>query len=355
MADLQIRGLTKRYGATVALEEFDLSVEDREFVTLLGPSGSGKTTVLRLIAGYQEPTAGSIALGGRDVAHLPPERRDIGMVFQSYALFPHMTVHNNVGFGLDRRRVPRAERDRRVDEVLTLVGLAGLGGRYPRQLSGGQQQRVALARALVIRPSLLLLDEPLSNLDAQLRANVRLEIRRLQREFGITTVMVTHDQEEALAVSDRVAVMRAGRLEQIDAPRAIYRRPGNRYVADFVGRTNFLSAELARAPGPDTVTLADGRLARLIAAETAPLTLMIRAEALRVGAAPTDASLNRLTGSLVQAQFLGEVTEVVVSLRHGGRVTVRGPDDSLVGVAPGARVDLWCRAADIGALPEERP
>ncbi len=204
MADLRLFGLTKHYGSTVAVDGVELAVADHEFVTLLGPSGSGKTTVLRMVAGYVEPTAGKVVIGGKDVGNIPPERRDIGMVFQSYALFPHMTVFKNVAFGLERRHVAGPERDKRVKEALELVRLDGLGERYPRQLSGGQQQRVALARALVIRPTLLLLDEPLSNLDAKLRGEVRLEIRRLQQELGITTLLVTDLNDSEQEIRDLV-------------------------------------------------------------------------------------------------------------------------------------------------------
>ena len=211
MAELRLDRLTRRYGDVVAVDDLTLDVRDREFMTLLGPSGCGKTTALRVIAGYIAPTAGSVLVDGHPIDHLPPERRDVGMVFQSYALFPHLSVWRNVAFGLERRRVTGDELSRRVQEALALVHLEPLAARIPRELSGGQQQRVALARALVIKPRLLLLDEPLSNLDARLRAELRIEMRRLQRELGITTVLVTHDQEEALTVSDRVAVLRGGR------------------------------------------------------------------------------------------------------------------------------------------------
>jgi putative spermidine/putrescine transport system ATP-binding protein len=239
-AALQLCALTKRFGALTAVDAIDLSVAPGEFVTLLGPSGCGKTTTLNMIAGFIAPDAGGIRLQGRAVEALPPFRRDLGLVFQDYALFPHMTVAENVGFGLRMRRVPRGEMAQRVAEALELVQLSGLGERRPLQLSGGQRQRVALARALVIRPAMLLLDEPLSNLDLKLREEMRVEISALQRRLGIATVFVTHDQGEALTMSDRVAVMRQGHIEQIGTPGDIYERPATRFVAGFIGAANVI-------------------------------------------------------------------------------------------------------------------
>ncbi|MEJ7669666.1 MAG: ABC transporter ATP-binding protein [Casimicrobiaceae bacterium] len=236
---LRLAGIEKRYGATVAVARVDLEVGEGEFVTLLGPSGCGKTTTLGLIAGFFPPTRGEIYLKGRPVAKLPPFRRDIGVVFQDYALFPHMTAGENVAFGLKMRDLEKAEIGQRVREALDLVQLAGLSERRPLELSGGQRQRVALARALVIRPTVLLLDEPLSNLDLKLREEMRVEIAGLQRRLGITTVFVTHDQGEALVMSDRIAVMNAGRIEQVGRPAEIYERPATRFVAEFIGRMNF--------------------------------------------------------------------------------------------------------------------
>jgi putative spermidine/putrescine transport system ATP-binding protein len=241
VSDLRLAGITKRYGAVTAVDGVDLEVRDGEFLTLLGPSGCGKTTTLGLIAGFFPPSAGEIYLKGRPVAGLPPFKRDIGVVFQDYALFPHMTAGENVAFGLRMRNVERAEMDARVKEALDLVQLRGLGERRPLELSGGQRQRVALARALVIRPAVLLLDEPLSNLDLKLREEMRVEIAGLQRRLGITTVFVTHDQGEALVMSDRIAVMNAGRIEQLGRPAEIYERPATRFVAQFIGRMNFFT------------------------------------------------------------------------------------------------------------------
>ena len=239
--NIALRDVAKRFGATAAVEGVTLDIADGELFTLLGPSGCGKTTLLRLIAGfYRPPDAGEIRFGDRRVDALPPYARNIGMVFQNYALWPHMTVRANVIYGLRLRRLPATEIARRLDEGLRQVNLAGLEDRYPGQLSGGQQQRVALARALVLNPDILLLDEPLSNLDAKIRVQVRAEIRKLQQSLRITTVYVTHDQEEALSLSDRVAVMRDGRIQQVAAPKALYERPLNRFVADFVGTNNFI-------------------------------------------------------------------------------------------------------------------
>jgi putative spermidine/putrescine transport system ATP-binding protein len=242
-AALRLAGIQKRYGATVAVAGVDLEVRDGEFLTLLGPSGCGKTTTLGLIAGFFPPSAGEIFLRGRPVAGLPPFKRDIGVVFQDYALFPHMTAGENVAFGLRMRGLRKEEIESRVSEALGLVQLGGLAERRPLELSGGQRQRVALARALVIRPAVLLLDEPLSNLDLKLREEMRVEIAGLQRRLGITTVFVTHDQGEALVMSDRIAVMNAGRIEQLGTPADVYERPATRFVAQFIGRMNFLRGE----------------------------------------------------------------------------------------------------------------
>ena len=238
MSFLKLENLSKRYGDFTAVENLDLTVEKGEFVSLLGPSGCGKTTTLQMIAGFVEASAGRILLNGRDITNEKPNRRGLGIVFQSYALFPHMTVAENVSFGLEMQGVAAAERTKRVGETLDLVGLGQFAGRFPRQLSGGQQQRVALARALVIRPQILLLDEPLSNLDAKLREEMQIELRQIQRTVGTTTILVTHDQAEAMALSDRVVVMNAGRVEQVARPHDAYERPATPFVAAFLGKTN---------------------------------------------------------------------------------------------------------------------
>ncbi len=257
MAYLELHGIRKRFRAQVALAELSLAVEEGEMLCLLGPSGCGKTTTLRIIAGFEQPDAGAVRLAGADITRVAPQRRGIGVVFQSYALFPHLTVDQNVGFGLAMRGTPRGEAERAVREALRVVRLEGVGERLPRQLSGGQQQRVALARAIAIRPRLLLLDEPLSNLDAKLREEMREEIRRIQREVGITAVFVTHDQLEALALADRLAVMDHGRLVQVDAPVAVYERPGHPFVAAFFGQANLLRGTVTATSG-ETVELRTG-------------------------------------------------------------------------------------------------
>src|SRR5438445_2367270 len=253
MAFLTLDRLTKRYGDTVAVDRLSLAVEKGEFLALLGPSGCGKTTTLQMIAGFVEPSAGAITLEGRDLLAIKPSRRGLGIVFQSYALFPHMTVAENVAFGLEMQGVAAAERTRRVAETLELVGLAAFAARFPRQLSGGQQQRVALARALVIRPQILLLDEPLSNLDAKLREEMQIELRQVPRSVGTTTILVTHDQAEAMALSDRIVVMNHGRAEQVAPPHEAYERPATAFVASFLGRINRVDG---RAVRPEKISFA---------------------------------------------------------------------------------------------------
>ncbi len=258
MAFLDLEALTKTFGTHAAVAGLSLTVEKGEFVSLLGPSGCGKTTTLQMIAGFVEPTSGAIRLEGRDLLAVKPAKRGLGIVFQSYALFPHMTVAENVAFGLEMQGVAAAERAKRVGETLELVGLAAFTGRFPRQLSGGQQQRVALARALVIRPQILLLDEPLSNLDAKLREEMQIELRQIQRTVGTTTILVTHDQAEAMALSDRIVVMNQGRAEQIAPPHEAYERPATSFVASFLGKTNLLDGATVR---PEKISFAAGGLA----------------------------------------------------------------------------------------------
>ncbi len=258
MAFLELENLTKRFGQQTAVDGLWLGVEQGEIVSLLGPSGCGKTTTLQMIAGFIEPTSGAIRLEGRDLLAVKPAQRGLGIVFQSYALFPHMTVAQNVSFGLEMQGVAAAERTKRVTETLELVGLAAFTDRFPRQLSGGQQQRVALARALVIRPPILLLDEPLSNLDAKLREEMQIELRQIQRTVGTTTILVTHDQAEAMALSDRIVVMNQGRAEQIGPPHEAYERPATPFVASFLGRTNLVDGATVR---PEKISFATGGLA----------------------------------------------------------------------------------------------
>ena len=319
MARLEIERLSRRYGEFHAVREATLDVADGEFLVLLGPSGCGKTTTLRMIAGFVVPSAGAVRIGGRDVTELPPWKRACGLVFQSYALFPHLTVAQNVAFGLEMRKLARAEIETRVGEVLRLVRLDRLGERLPRQLSGGQQQRVALARALAIRPDVLLLDEPLSNLDAKLREEVRVEIRLLQRQLGLTTVMVTHDQEEALTVADRLVVMADGAVRQIGTQRDLYERPADRFVAGFVGRSTFLAGRV-EAPGR---FVTEGGLALACAGgRPGPASLGLRPERVAFGAAAAGLD-NRLAGTVEFVSYLGAALDLHVRLSQADRVLVQ--------------------------------
>ena len=307
-AGIELRGVTKRYGGNVALRELDVSIEDGEFFCLLGPSGCGKTTTLNLIGGFVAPSEGTIWLRGRRIDPLPPHKRPVNTVFQSYALFPHMSVHDNVAFGLKMDRVDRAETKRRVDEALALVGLEEFGTRSPAQLSGGQQQRVAVARALVKRPAVLLLDEPLGALDLKLRQRLQVELSEIHREVGTTFVYVTHDQEEAMSMADRIAVMNHGRIEQLGTPFEIYRRPASRFVADFIGDANFLDVSL----DGDVAVLRDGtRVPCERGSVLGAGVLMVRPEALRVGDAET-APRGALRGRVLQSSFLGTRLRVAV-------------------------------------------
>jgi ABC-type Fe3+/spermidine/putrescine transport system ATPase subunit len=318
-ASLEIAGLVKRFGAQVALDGVSLSVAGGQFFTLLGPSGCGKTTLLRCIAGFARPDAGRIDCGGERLDTRPAHARDIGMVFQNYAIFPHLSVFENVAYGLQARRVPPAELARRVDEALALVRLDDLAARMPSQLSGGQQQRVALARALVVRPRLLLMDEPLSNLDARLRVAMRAEIRRIQRELQITTVYVTHDQEEALAVSDRLAVMHRGRVEQVGTPWEVYARPRSPFVAGFVGLGNALEGPVVARVGRRVTVEASG--VRLDGETDVPgprLLAVFRPEAVRLlRDGESSAPLGVGAGSVVAREFLGAVLRCTIATPGG--------------------------------------
>jgi putative spermidine/putrescine transport system ATP-binding protein len=349
MSKLVLRGLEKRYGEVAAVAGLDLELREGEFVSLLGPSGCGKTTTLRMIAGFILPTSGAIRIGRADVTNEPPYRRSTGMVFQGYALFPHMTVAQNVAFGLEMRRVPKAEIARRVEGALARVRLAGFEERYPKQLSGGQQQRVALARALVINPEVLLLDEPLSNLDAKLRHQVRLEIRQLQQELGLTTVFVTHDQEEALTVADRLVVMNQGVVAQVGTPRELYEAPATAFVADFIGKSNFFEGEVA---GPGLFRTRSGHEIRFTgAAPSGPPVLAVRPERIRIlrnGAAAAEP--NTLPGTARLVTFLGPTTESIIELDSGETVAVHAPTAHLEGgaVEPGEPVHLaWSPEASL--------
>ena len=346
---VELDGVTKRYGETAAVEDVSLRVREGEFFTLVGPSGCGKTTTLRLIAGFEAPTSGTVRFFGESVAGVPPEDRDVGVVFQNYALFPHMTVAENVGYGLNFADPPEGvTRDERVAELLELFDLPDAGDREPESLSGGQRQRVAMARALAPGPELLLLDEPMSALDAQLRERLRVQVRTIQSELGITTVYVTHDQEEALAISDRVAVMRDGTPEQVAPPRTVYREPATRFVAEFVGDNNVFAGRVtdveagdAASDGgaPTAAVDVGGETLRVRVNEAADaavgdrLTFCIRPEYLRI-----DEGESRLAAAVASAEFLGETTRV--TLDWGGRdlvVRTRDPlsGEVVVGFDPG--------------------
>jgi len=323
MSYLILTDVQKRFGEFHAVQDFNLSAERGEFVSFLGPSGCGKTTTLRMIAGFEQPTAGSISIDGRDVTRIPPNRRNVGMVFQSYALFPNMTVADNVGFGLKVRKRPSDQIKKRVGELLEIVNLPDRGARYPYQLSGGQQQRVALARALAFEPQVLLLDEPLSALDAKIRVALRHEIRSIQRQLGITTVYVTHDQEEALSLSDRVVVMSEGRMEQVGTPFEIYNFPATAFVASFVGTLNVLPGVVEDA-GRGELTIA-GQPVRLGHAfegsRGREVKIALRPEMVSLGASSN--GHNQLTGKVSDVSFLGSIVRIRVGLGDdGGPVVV---------------------------------
>jgi len=324
---LKLHKVCKRFGDSVdAVLDVDLHVRPGEFVFLLGPSGSGKTTTLRMIAGFGRPTSGSIELAGKSIADVPPPRRDIGMVFQRYALFPHLTVRENTAFGLKMRGMPERERPRRIEETLAMVRLDGLENRFPHELSGGQQQRVALARALAYRPALLLLDEPLANLDRRLRDEMRVELKRIQKEAGTTMLFVTHDQEEALTLGDRIAVMHAGRLEQVGTPTEVYYQPATRFVASFIGDMNFLRGTVLgpnTSPEASDLRLEIGGGVQPVAgrfATGAKIAACIRPECVRLEAARPGAERQ---GVVKYAGFSGDSVRYVVGLPDGSDILSR--------------------------------
>jgi ABC-type Fe3+/spermidine/putrescine transport system ATPase subunit len=355
MTIVRLQGLTKRYGATVAVDALDLEVRSGELLTLLGPSGCGKTTTLRMVGGFVEPDAGDIFFDDRVVTDVPPERRPTAMVFQSYALWPHMTVAQNVSFGLRVRHRPGREVATKVGQALELVGLTGMESRYPRQLSGGQQQRVALARALVVEPQVLLLDEPLSNLDAKLRVRMRAEVRELQKRVGITMLYVTHDQEEALSISDRVAVMDAGHIEQLATPAELFEHPRTPLVAAFIGQSNLLAASVLEVVDERYVRarLADGTVlcAKREGAQRAgdQVKLVIRAHQGRLAPAGTP---NGLPGRLVVISYLGTAKRLAIETPVG-RLLADVPADTAV--SEGNEIWLELPADALLSIREEAP
>jgi ABC-type Fe3+/spermidine/putrescine transport system ATPase subunit len=363
MAAIDLRGVTRRFGSTTAVDDVTLQIADGEFFCLVGPSGCGKTTMLRLLAGFERPDHGDIVVGRERFNDLEPQSRNVGVVFQSYALFPTMTVWSNIAYGLRVRKLPKSEISRRIRDVLQLVELAGLEQRRPAQLSGGQQQRVALARALVIQPKLLLLDEPLSSLDAKLRVGIRRQIRRIQRELSITTLLVTHDQEEAMALADRIGVMHAGRLQQVGTPTEIYFQPRTAFVADFIGQSNLFDGQVERVTS-DTALVALGQTLRL------PLPLIpdvragdpvwcsLRPEALIVnGPSPGKAESVPIAGTVSFLEFLGNVVRVELSVDALPRPVLveMSPHGHLP--CPGTRlqVELDLTGVSYGLLHERPP
>jgi spermidine/putrescine transport system ATP-binding protein len=348
--DVRLVGIVKRFRETVAVDGIDLEIAQGEFFSLLGPSGCGKSTTLALIGGFEEPTEGEVYLGGREMSRVPPYRRDVNTVFQSYALFPHLDVAANVAFGLRRRRLPREQITRRVSDSLDLVGLTGLGRRKPAQLSGGQQQRVALARALVNEPRVLLLDEPLGALDLKLRKQMQLELKRIQREVGVTFLYVTHDQEEALAMSDRLAVMNLGRIEQVGAPEDVYERPETEFVADFLGASNLLAGEVAGVDGQLGRVSLDGAAEVRVPAALLPQ----GSRRIKVGVRPEKVvplrsaeaarpELNEVTGRVLTSTFLGLGHQLEIEGPQGRKLVVYVQNAGEEAPGAGAEVRLCWR------------
>ena len=352
MSSLRISGLNKAYAERPVLIDVDVLFQPGELVTLLGPSGCGKTTLLRIVAGLETADSGTILLGERDIAELPANRRNMGMVFQAYSLFPNMTAAENVAFGLKVRGLERAESKRRVDELMEMVGLGAFHRSYPHQMSGGQQQRVALARALAIQPDLLLLDEPLSALDAKVRTQLREEIRRIQKEIGITTIFVTHDQEEALSISDRVAVMYRGRIDQFAEPVEIYQRPATQFVVEFIGTSSKLEGKVLDG-GSGVLEVAGRRLANRRAKgmeQGRPVAIYFRPEALRV--APVTASSNgALRGVVEDMTFLGANTRLRIGVPQAPGLLADVPTAALASLQQGSEVAVTWDDADAHVVP----
>ena len=323
---LELRSVTKRYGSFVALEDVSVDIDAGEFMTLLGPSGSGKTTMLMTIAGFVEPSAGDVTLDGTQITHLPPERRNFGVVFQGYALFPHMRVWDNVGYPLRVRGMNKAEAETKIRNALDLIRLSHLAERYPKQLSGGQQQRVALARSLVFSPELLLLDEPLSALDRALRKDMQRELKDLHERVGTTFIYVTHDQEEALSMSDRIAILRNGRIEQLGTPQDLYENPKSIFIANFLGKSNFLPARIVHSNGTGTIYEVGGFEFNLKCNKTlesgGEISIALRPERLSLYGDENAAPFNRIPGRIKKVSYFGQLYEVVVETDVAGEILV---------------------------------
>jgi iron(III) transport system ATP-binding protein len=349
---VQLTGISKRFGKLRAVDDVTLTIEEGDFFTFLGPSGCGKTTLLRTIAGFHAPDEGEIRFGELLINDVPPHRRETGMVFQNYALFPHLTVYDNIAYGLRARKVPKREIETRITSIIKRVQLDGLEDRAPSKLSGGQQQRVALARVLVISPQILLMDEPLSNLDAKLRVSMREEIRRIQKQLGITTIYVTHDQEEAMAVSDRIAILNRGRLEQVGSPAEIYYRPQSRFAAEFMGASNILEMAVAGYDESAALITAEMQGQRLRIRGEKPvggrITLSVRPEWVHVVAEPQKEETNVLSGTVLSSTFLGSMARYRVSGPGGATLTIEVHDPEERGLR-GNGETLWYH------IPPERP
>jgi len=358
MSEVVLDRLSKQYDAVHAVDDLSLDVQRGELVSLLGPSGCGKTTTLRMIGGFILPTSGRVHIRGQDVTRWPPHRRDTAMVFQSYALFPHLNVFENVAFGLRRRHVPKAELTSRVLGMLDLLQLGPLSKRLPRELSGGQQQRVAVGRALVVSPAVLLLDEPFSNLDARLRASTRVELRRLQQELQLTAIFVTHDQEEAMAISDRIVIMNRGKVEQVGSARDVYERPASRFVADFIGTANLLRGRVVAVTGGQLRLGAEGQLELLAGAPSgtvvgASVSTVIRPEAIAVRTADDGVSgPNSARGRVEVASYLGPIAELNVRLDGGPIMIVRGDNHLASTYSKGSPVVLAWDSDAIYVFPD---
>ena len=354
MVIVELRKVTKRFGDVLVVNAVDLTVEKGEFLTFLGPSGCGKTTTLRMIGGFERPSSGEVLLGGQDVSDLPPYERDVNTVFQSYALFPHMSVAENVAYGLEQKKLPRAEIQRKVKEVLAMVQMETFAARKPREMSGGQQQRVAVARAIVNNPSVVLLDEPLGALDLKLRKEMQVELKQLQRRLGMTFIYVTHDQEEALTMSDRIAVMKAGQIEQLAAPVEIYNRPRTRFVADFIGDTNLLSGTVVGGHiVVDGAKIPLHGTAEVTAGEKAYLSIRPEMVTVHTGAkAPGDGARPSLEGKVEETIFMGSLWKTIVRLPGGSRIVASEPPSSHGYIAPGTAVSVVWDAERAVLLPE---